>query len=243
MAELKPQPDPDGAPFDPADPARPSRAPAPRDAAPLILVRQRRAGLEVLMGQRAKGHVFMPDKWVFPGGRVDRGDALAPAASELLPEDEARLRLGRVRRNPRAFALAAIRETFEEAGLIVGRLGGGKGKAPRGWEPYCATDAAPELDKLSFVCRAITPPYRPRRYDARFFLARAEQALLSEEPQAGDEELLHTRWFDFDEAARLDLPSVTRFVLGEVQARLAGQERRGPPFLRFARGAHRVDRL
>jgi 8-oxo-dGTP pyrophosphatase MutT (NUDIX family) len=232
----------DDSPFDPADPTRPARAPAPKDAATLILIRKGRQSAEVLMGQRSKGHVFMPDKWVFPGGRVDRTDALAPAATELAPFTEEKLRLQNRRRNPRAFALAAVRETFEEAGLIVGRRGRA-GLAPAGWETYCAHDAAPELHKLAFVCRAITPPYRPRRFDARFFLADAEDVLLDDRPIAGDEELLHTRWFSFDEAEKLDLPSVTRFVIGEVRARLAGEETGGPPFLRWTRTGHRMDRL
>jgi 8-oxo-dGTP pyrophosphatase MutT (NUDIX family) len=236
--------DRDDGPFDPADPTRPARAPAPKDAATLILVRRARGGVgEVLMGQRSKGHVFMPDKWVFPGGRVDRSDSVAPAASELTPETEARLRHGRVRRAPRAFALAAVRETFEEAGLVVGRRGGPSGTAPPGWGFLVEHDAAPELDKLAFVCRAVTPPYRPRRFDARFFLADAETALADDRPARSGEELLHTRWFSFPEALKLDLPSVTRFVLGEVAARLKGEETGGVPFLRWTRAGHVMDRL
>src|SRR5215470_884067 len=107
---------PDEAAFD-AKGADKEQATRPRDAATLILVRDKR---EVMMGQRAKGHVFMPDKWVFPGGRVDPGDARAKAASELTAETERRLRAGGVRRAPRAFALAATRETLEETGLQVG---------------------------------------------------------------------------------------------------------------------------
>ena len=207
-------------PFDPPDAVKP-KAIKPRDAAPLILVR---GGREVMMGQRAKGHVFMPDKWVFPGGRVDPGDARLPAACELTPETEALLRKGGVvRRPPRAFALAAARETREEAGLILGG------------------DAGPDLSKLRFVARAITPPYRPRRFDARFFLADAEEVLADDRPVMG-EELLHTRWFSLDEAEALDLPSITRFVLKEVRARLAG-EAVLPPFLRWSRGAHSLERL
>lgn len=207
-------------PFDPPDAAKP-KAIKPRDAATLILVR---GGREVMMGQRSKGHVFMPDKWVFPGGRVDPGDARLPAARELTPETEALLRKGGlVRRPPRAFALAATRETLEEAGL---RLGG---------------PAGPELDKLSFIARAITPPYRPRRFDARFFMADAEAVLADDKPVMG-EELLHVRWFSLEEAAALDLPSITRFVLKEVQARLAGEAVQ-PPFLRWSRGAHSLERL
>ncbi|MEZ6022163.1 MAG: NUDIX domain-containing protein [Hyphomonadaceae bacterium] len=210
---------PDEKLFDPPDGQKPKSI-KPRDAATLILVR---GGREVMMGQRAKGHVFMPDKWVFPGGRVDPGDARARAATELTEETEALLRQGGVRRPPRAFALAAARETLEEAGLTLGGAAG------------------PELDKLAFVARAITPPYRPRRFDARFFLADAEAVLAHDEPVAG-EELLHTRWFSLDEADALDLPSITRFVLREVRARLAGEVVQ-PPFLRFVRGKHVLERL
>ena len=192
----------------------------PRDAATLILVR---GGREVMMGQRAKGHVFMPDKWVFPGGKVDPGDARAPAASELNAETEAFLRHGVVRRAPRAFALAAARETLEETGLRVGE------------------DEGPELRHFSFVARAITPPYRPRRFDARFFMADAEKVLSHDEPTGGDE-LLDVRWFPLAEAFELDLPSITKFVLNEVKARLAG-ENRAPPFLRWSRGSHQMERL
>src|SRR5690606_27451213 len=104
----------DEKPFDPPDADKPKPI-KPRDAATLILVR---GGREVMMGQRAKGHVFMPDKWVFPGGRVDPGDSRLPAATELTPETETLLKKGGVvRRPPRAFALAATRETLEEAGL------------------------------------------------------------------------------------------------------------------------------
>src|SRR5262245_61647503 len=146
----------------------------PKDAATLILIR---GGREVMMGQRSKGHVFMPNKWVFPGGRVDPGDARAKAAVELTPQTEGLLRRGGIiRRPPRAFALAAVRETREETGLVLGN------------------EAGPDLSKLTFVARAITPPYRQRRFDARFFLADADAVLASDEPESG-EELLHLRWF------------------------------------------------
>ena len=210
----------DEQPFDKPDAEKP-KATRPRDAATLILVR---GGREVMMGQRSKGHVFMPDKWVFPGGRVDPGDARAKAATELTAETEALLKKGTLSRRPvRAFALAATRETLEETGLSVGGASG------------------PELDKLSFVARAITPPYRPRRFDARFFMADAEAVLADDKPAEG-EELLHVRWFSLADANALDLPSITRFVLKEVEARLAGEAVQ-PPFLRWSRGAHSLERL
>jgi 8-oxo-dGTP pyrophosphatase MutT (NUDIX family) len=232
----------DDNPFDPKDPTNPAKAPRPKDAATLILLRTVRGQTEVLMGQRARGHVFMPDKWVFPGGRLDPADSIAPAATELSAATAAKLALFTPARKPRAFALAAVRETFEEAGLIVGRRGAVTQKAPSPWRAFIAQDAAPELHKLDFICRAITPPYRPRRFDARFFMAQAENVLLDDRPIQGDQELLHTRWFTLDEAEGLDLPSVTRFVLGEVRARLRG-EALAPSFLRWTRKGHAMERL
>jgi len=211
--------DAEEAPFDAPSGERPAVR-RPRDAATLILVR---GGREVLMGQRAGGHAFMPDKWVFPGGAVERGDARAPAASELRPEVEAQLRYGGVRRAPRAFALAAARETLEETGLM---LGGTEG---------------PDMARLSLICRAITPPYRPRRFDARFFLADAAALLADDAPMPGAE-LVHTAWVGLEAAESLDLPAITRFVLAEVRSRLAG-EARGPAYLRWVRGGHQLDRI
>ena len=206
--------------FDAPDAVKPKLV-KPRDAATLILVR---GGREVMMGQRSKGHVFMPDKWVFPGGRVDPHDARAKATTELTPETEALLKLGGViRRPPRAFALAATRETLEETGLILG--------GPEG----------PELDRLQFVARAITPPYRPRRFDARFFMAEADSLLsLERRPDCG--ELDEIEWVDLDEALALDLPNITRFVVAEIAERLA-KGARPIPFMRFLNGARRLEHL
>jgi len=213
---------------------KPARTIRPRDAATLILVRSDGAKPRILMGQRSRGHVFMPDKWVFPGGRVDRADLRAPAASELRPEIAQQLSAGRVRRHPRALALAAVRETFEETGLVVGRAGALQGRVPPAWSDYASHGAAPDLAQFNFVGRAITPPGRPRRFDARFFLAEAEKVLLDERPHASGEELLHVEWFELEQAEELDLPMVTRFVIGEVRRRLAG-ENVDAPFLRWSR--------
>lgn len=178
-----------------------------------------------MMGQRGKGHVFMPDKWVFPGGRVEPTDARLPAAAELCARTEWLLQQGgAVRRPSRAFALAAARETHEETGLIVG--------GPEG----------PDLSRFTFVARAVTPPYRTRRFDARFFMADAEAVLLDDRPAGPTEELLQVRWLGFDEAEQLDLPNITRFVLKEVRGRMAGQDLK-PPFTRYRRGAQILERL
>ncbi len=218
-------------------------SPRPKDAATLILVRRDQASPRVLMGKRAGTNVFMPDKYVFPGGRVDPQDGKAIAWEELRPEVEAKLRI-QSRRNPRAFALTAIRETFEETGLIVGRAAEMPDPCPSGWEDFHRLDVAPVLAPMTFIGRAVTPPYRPRRFDARFFMAEAEDALIDERPPVDGAELSDLQWVTLSDAMALDLPSVTRFMLGEIAERLAKPDRdHRPPFLRWSRGGHQTDRL
>lgn len=237
-------PDRDDAPFDPKDPTRPERAPRPRDAATLILIRRDGPGVRVLMGRRSRGHDFMPDKYVFPGGRVDRHDRFGPAASELAPPVLDDLSKAGARRAGRAFALAAVREMWEETGLVVGVRHPGSGAVRGPWSEFARSGALPHLAPLQFVARAITPPYRPKRFDARFFMAEAESCLLDERPARDGAELQDLRWFALQDAMTLDLPNVTRFVLGEIAERLAREgERVGPPFLRWTRKGHRMDRL
>lgn len=224
--------------------------PRPRDAATLILVRPDSgdgAGPRILMGQRGRGHSFMPDKYVFPGGKVDRTDLAVPFARALAPDTAGRLSVQGTRRAAHAFALAAIRETWEEAGLLVGRPAAApvryRGR-DHGWAGFFAQGAVPDLSGLAFIGRAITPPHRHKRFDARFFLADATQVLLDDRPALDGAEMGDLRWFSLAEAYRLDLPSVTRFILGEVEARLAAPGTNpGVPFLRWTRSGHRMDRL
>lgn len=218
-------------------------SPRPKDAATLILVRRDQAQPRVLMGKRAGTNAFMPDKYVFPGGRVDPQDGKAVAWEELRPEVEAKLRL-HARRSPRAFGLTAIRETFEETGLIVGRSAEMPPACPLGWEDFHRLDIAPVLAPLTFIGRAVTPPYRPRRFDARFFMAEAEHALIDERPPVDGAELSDLQWVTLADAMKLDLPSVTRFMLGEIAERLEkpGADHR-PPYLRWSRTGHQTDRL
>ncbi|MFN7398452.1 MAG: NUDIX hydrolase [Sandaracinobacter sp.] len=199
--------------------------PRPRDAATLILVRRDGAHPRILMGRRSGGHDFMPDKWVFPGGRIDRTDYRAPVLRELSPDvagalaASARLKRQDGARLARALALTAVRETFEETGLVIGRHAQGQLEA--------------DLAGLSYVARAITPPARHKRFDARFLMADAEQ-LASLEP-TDSRELGEVAWFTLDDCRGLDLPLITRAVLDVVQQRLAGEV--GPlPFWRWTRG-------
>ena len=210
----------------PLMPKHVGRAVRPRDAATLILIRRDGPKLRVLMGRRHRGHSFMPDKWVFPGGRIDPGDFRAPAATDLRPTVAARLEKTTTTSRARALAMAAIRETFEEVGLLLARPGTAA-RAVGPWRDFLAQGAIPDLEAMDFVARAITPSNSPKRFDARFFLAEAEH-LLSLEPQADCGELDEIAWVTLEEALALDLPSVTRFVLHEVPRRLADPGRPVP---------------
>src|SRR5216684_3737927 len=90
----------------------------PRDAATLILVRERGRIPEVLMGCRDAKHAFMPNRYVFPGGRVDKADAHVPIATPLDRHVKARLLKAATAQRAQALGVAAVRETFEETGLI-----------------------------------------------------------------------------------------------------------------------------
>ena len=199
---------------------KPKRAARPRDAASLVLVRRNGTGIEVLMGQRNKQHRFMPESYVFPGGRVDPHEGGIDFGVPLKPYVMAKLCKACNPTRAMALALAAVRETYEETGLMVGRPlnGGAPKRAPEHWRPFLDAGLAPALDELHYVARAITPPVRPIRFHARFFMVDA--AHISGE-LGGSGELEFLRWLPIDEALTLPVPSITARVLKEVDRLMA----------------------
>jgi 8-oxo-dGTP pyrophosphatase MutT (NUDIX family) len=183
-----------------------------RPAATVVLWRDSSLGPQVLMGQRGAGAVFMPSKFVFPGGRIDPEDHAAARPDFLAPDCARRLFLlvpGDAP-PPDVVVAAALRELTEETGLNL---------------------AAMALPSLRFVFRAITPPGKSRRFDARFLLAHADG--LDGDAQdfsAASGELQHLRWLPLPEARALDLPFITEVVLAEVAALVAGGDQPGVPF-------------
>ena len=190
----------------------------PRDAASLVIVRGRESAARVLLGRREPRHRFMPDVWVFPGGRVDRQDAGSPVSSELSPAVAAKLEARWSPAKARALAIAAIRETFEETGLAFGELGDGQ--------------LRPSLGRLDYLARAITPTLSPIRFHARFFLA---DAAGGSGELRGNGELLNLRWIPIPEAMELPIINVTRMVLQETARRAAGHPSPGVLSIRFRR--------
>jgi 8-oxo-dGTP pyrophosphatase MutT (NUDIX family) len=174
--------------------------PPVRDAASILLLRPKGPGdvdaTEVLMGLRHANHKFMPNRLVFPGGAVDPDDAGAEIAS--LPPAHVLNRLAAGHPHPRALIHAAARELSEEAGLHLGQ--------------------PPVLADIDYLCRAITPPGRPIRFDARFLLIDATHA---QGTLQGSGELEDLRWYGLAEALALDLAYPTRAVLEQLRAYLA----------------------
>ncbi len=190
-----------------------------RDAASVILVRDPETAPAVLMGQRGAKAAFMPSKFVFPGGAVDAGDAGISLAAPLDDRCTARLST-EVAGNSTAdqLAVAAIRELWEETGLRLAAKGLWPDPAPEGWQSFAASGLQPTAAAMHFVFRAITPPGRPRRFDARFFLmdATAIHDDLDDFSAASDE-LSHLHWVPLGEIGNLDLPFITEVVLAEVK--------------------------
>ena len=166
-----------------------------RHAASLLVVRSDPEGPAVLMGVRGAGHRFLPNRLVFPGGAVDAADRTAVAAAE--PRGAVLSTLQRTARPPlaRALTMAAARELAEETGVTLG--------------------VPPRLDVLHYLCRAVTPPRSPIRFNARFFVTFADATQGS---PADSRELQDVRYIPVEAALGMGLMLVTREVLLRLQA-------------------------
>ncbi|MDH3597595.1 MAG: NUDIX hydrolase [Rhodospirillales bacterium] len=192
------------------------------DAAGLLLIRGMGGKAEVLMGRRNRASSFMPGVYVFPGGRVERADARPSGFTETMispPEgtDNA------TRRHLTLFARAALRETFEETGLLVAERPGsgpaGIDSAAAGpaevWRAFRHAGRAPAFSALALVARAVTPTRSPIRFHTRFFRADGQAAYGN---LVGDGELEDLRWVPVEEAGLLPIAEVTALVLREALA-------------------------
>jgi 8-oxo-dGTP pyrophosphatase MutT (NUDIX family) len=174
----------------------------PKDAASLILIDRSGKRPHALMGRRGSAHVFMPDVYVFPGGRRDARDFALPFAADLDPQVTEKLLVGGPARigpsRARALALTALRELKEETGLAPG-------------------DGGADLSRLRYVARAITPPGNVRRFDTRFFLAFLDETGFDVNHLSDSNELQDLRWLDIGELSGLKLPAITKTVLQDVR--------------------------
>lgn len=195
------------------------RAVRPVDAAGLVLIRDLGRGPEVLMGRRHRRSVFLPDVYVFPGGRVDPEDSRPSGFAEIVQPLVARQLRRSSRRDPAAFLRAAIRETFEETSLLLAGATAKGTASPADdpvWRAFARVGAAPDFAGMDYVCRAITPTSSRRRYNTRFFLADGTDMVGT---LVGNGELEDLAWRRVTEMAHLPIVDVTRFVLDEALRR------------------------
>ena len=216
-----------------------------KNAASIILLRGYNDNPKVLMGQRGKGASFMPNKFVFPGGAVDNEDSKVISDDAINKEMLLNLKMKSESGIESAIVAAGIRELWEETGLILGSLSKHiPAMQHKSWEEFFRTGYQPNAKNMELIFRAITPPGRTRRFDARFFLVNAEDIHgdLDDFSNASGE-LSHLQWIGLTAAESLDLPIITQIVLKEVQSILNGDRPRGYPFYYHEGGISHFERL
>ena len=202
----------------PGEPVRPpgTRAARPRDAATLIVYRLNGGTVEVLMGERHHKHRFLPQRYVFPGGGVDPHDSRVRAARPMRDDVAALLTRKATPARARGLVAAAVRETFEEAGLLIGAPDPAPGRpVPENWRAFFATGMAPDFGAISYVARAVTPAWRPIRFNARFFMIDARN--MHGDIGGGTGELVNLTFVPVAETQKLELALITKRVLELVE--------------------------
>lgn len=191
------------------------------DAATLILIRNPDTSPAVLMGQRGAKAAFMPNKFVFPGGAVDDDDHKVDLAQRISEPCFTRLEADQSPGLAKPIIAAAIRELWEETGLALGQSGNWNSAIPSNWQTYANAGFVPSGDGIHFVFRAITPPGRTRRFDARFLIADAARISGNPDDFSGASgELSNLRWVALNQVNKINLPFITEVVLAEIAAAL-----------------------
>jgi len=197
-----------------------TRAPKPRIASTLVLTCGAKDNPKILMGQRSSRHDFMPNVYVFPGGRVDRADSHAPYANDLSARTERILESAYAPRKARAVALASIRETWEETGLMLGAQAQmTRNIKNTSYDDFRKAGLIPDLSGIEVFGRAVTPPHRHKRFDAWFFVKHMGD--IAPPAIKDSSELLGVDWFTFDEITQLDTQRATTMMLKVLKQYLA----------------------
>lgn len=196
----------------------------PVDAASILLLDRSGPSVRVLVGRRSSKHVFMPDVYVFPGGRRDPADRHITIAGPLNPLASMRLAVRAGSRcsdsRLRALGVAALRELYEEAGIAVGLP---LASSADGDLPF-----RPDLSQLRFLARAITPAGMVRRFDTRFFTLFVDEAGVDPAGATASHELEDLRWVDIFDHKGIEMPDITVLILEELQKSI--QEDNSLPF-------------
>jgi 8-oxo-dGTP pyrophosphatase MutT (NUDIX family) len=204
----------------------------PRDAATLILLRGEGRGLEVLAGRRPLNVRFMPGVHVFPGGAIEPEDRVCwdiESGGETLGPRLARC------------ARAALRETWEEARVLVGcPVDPPPARSPSTTpieRAYREHGIGAAMDRLTYVGRAITPSHSNRRFNTRFFVS--DGSNVFGEP-ASTEELEDVGWYPIGRQPLESFRDVTRFMLARAIALHSGTASGAAPLFYWAKNARRI---
>ena len=214
---------------------KPRAAPAPRPAATIILLRQAREardGVEVLMLKRTQNAAFLGGAYVFPGGSIDAADSDARVLKRVVgltaAQADERLRLAA---GGLAYYVAAVRECFEEAAILLLQDSRGRTLDPERAQALSRFRDAPFIDfieredlyipagELAYYGHWITAPGRSRRFDTRFFVARSPEG---QEGSHDETETVHSMWVRpqdaLERAARneIDLVFATQTTLKDL---------------------------
>ena len=187
----------------------------PRHAASLVLLQGEKQNPDVLLGRRPMSARFMPGVYVFPGGALERGDYAVASMLDLRHDVEVRLARHGGPRRARALAWTAIRETWEETGVLVGKSGTFEPtRNTAATRAFCDAGLIPSPAQLDYIVRAITPTHSPLRFDTRFFMA--DGAKVSGE-LIETNELEDIGWLPLRHViSHLKIMGVTQFVLEEA---------------------------
>jgi 8-oxo-dGTP pyrophosphatase MutT (NUDIX family) len=197
----------------------------PRDAATLLVITGG-ANPKVLVGRRGLSARFMPGVYVFPGGVTEPGDSAAPVLSDVNLGYYAAMQV-ETKAHANALAVTALRETFEETGLLAGFS---TNSAGADFQALIESGIYPDLAQLYYLGRAITPPVHTSRFHARFFV------LELDEPQpvnSESDELEDIHWLSLSEKTELPVAPVTRFMLEECRRRAQNGFNHAQPSLNF----------
>ena len=200
------------------------RALKPRLAASLVIIDRDESGkIHVLMGRRRPELAFMPNKFVFPGGRAERGDHYLTCHDDLHENDIARLapqaNQYQAKKYARAIALCAIRESYEETGYAIGAQ---KTDLPINTKRtiWPNDKIMPAIGGLRYFARAVTPPGQVRRFDTRFFVT-MRHAIAWENPLGPpDPEFTEIAWLPIDKLPEDDIAGITHRILGVLKTRI-----------------------
>ena len=166
----------------------------PKPAASLVITRQKKNNLYVLMGQRPKNSKFAPNVWVFPGGKVEKSDTLNKniKLNKKILNDLKKLKSNNFLSS--ALVSAALRETYEETGLKL---------------------INQNLKDLWVLARAITPANQKIRFDTKFFVL--EENNFTNKIK-GNGELHNLGFINTREAIKLPLFDITHFLLEDLES-------------------------